>query len=136
MEGDRVAPPAGGPPDGASPTDPVTPVGALGGARNDRVRRLTTQAVTVALGLGLACFVVGLGRGLPAGGVVVRPGALAGSLARLEPAALVSVGVLLLLLAPLARVVGLVVGFWYERDRAALAASLAMLVMLALTFLR
>jgi hypothetical protein len=102
--------------------------------RPERIRRLTTLAVTVALVLGLGCLVTALALGLPPGGLVVALGALPGALTRLEPPALASAGVLLLLAAPLMRLVGLVVGFWHDRDRAALAAGVTMLVLLALTF--
>ncbi len=105
-----------------------------GTSRPERIRQLTTQAVTVALVLGLGCLVIALALGLPPGGRVVALGALPDALARLEPAGLVSAAVLLLLAAPLMRLVGLVVGFWHDRDRAALAAGVAMLVLLALTF--
>lgn len=100
----------------------------------ERDRALTTRAVAAALLLAVACFVVALMVGLPAGATVVPPDTLPGALLRLEPAALVSAGVLLLVVAPIARVVGLVVGFWRQSDRAAMGAGLAMLALLALTF--
>lgn len=116
MEGDQLAAP------------PPTPFA-------ERIRRVTSRMVSVALGLALLCLGAGLAHGLPADGVVVSLGALPRALSRLDAAALASVGVLLLVAAPIARLVGLVVGFWHDRDRAAFAAALLTLAMLALTFL-
>lgn len=101
---------------------------------SERDRARTTRAVAAALCLALVCFVAALVAGLPAGAAVVPADALPGALARLEPAALVSAGVLLLVLAPIARVVGLVAGFWHDGDRPAMVAGASMLVLLALTF--
>lgn len=101
----------------------------------ERIRQVTSQTVSVALGLALLCLGAGLAHGLPADGLVVSLRALPGALARLDAAALASAGVLLLVAAPITRVVGLLVGFWHDRDRAAFAAALVTLAMLALTFL-
>lgn len=102
---------------------------------DDRLRAATTRLVTAALLLGLLCFVAAIARGLPAGGAVVTLGGLPAALARLDPSALVSVGVLLLLLAPLARVVGLGAQLWQAHDRLPAAACFVTLALLALSFL-
>lgn len=96
----------------------------------DRAGRLTTRAVTAALLLGAAFLLAGLLRGLPPGAAVARPG----ELLRVDGPALVGVGVLLLVLAPIARLIGLGAGFCQAGQRGPLAATAGMLLLLALSF--
>ena len=45
-----------------------------------------------------------------------------------------AMGLLLLLVAPIARLLGLIAQFWHQRDRASLAACVATLALLVLSF--
>jgi len=88
-------------------------------------------SVGILLG-GLAIAVIE-GRGFPFD--VVEPGQLPGSLVRLRPEGLLSLGILTLLLTPVVRVAISLLGFVKERDRTYVALTAIVLLNLATAFL-
>ena len=62
-------------------------------------------------------------------------GGILAAAAHLESAALIQLGLLLLIATPVARVVMAATGFWLERDRLYTAVSLIVLAILLLSFL-
>lgn len=102
-------------------------------------RRLTTRVVAGALAASLVCFAASLALALrspyPAGGApTLAPSALPEALAAGRPEAAATLGALLLLLAPLARLLGLAAQHRAAGDRRAVASALAALALLGLSF--
>jgi len=81
-------------------------------------------------GLGIAAFE---GRGMPTS--VLEPQQLLGPLSTLRPAALLSLGILVLILTPVVRVALSLVGFLRERDRAYIGIASVVLLNLCVAFL-
>ncbi len=104
----------------------------------DRLARLTSRAVTGALALALAAFVGAalgfaglLGSGGPAGPVATTHlGELGAGLRALRPAALATLGALLLLVAPVARLAGVGLELRARGERRAALMALVALVLL------
>ncbi|MEZ6188383.1 MAG: DUF1634 domain-containing protein [Planctomycetota bacterium] len=90
-----------------------------------RAARLTTWGVGLAVAVSLACFALTVGLAPPGALGVVPPASALGGALRLDPAALASVGVLALLLSPVARLIGAGVQLRAEgHPRLALGAAL------------
>lgn len=96
-----------------------------------RAARLTTWGVGLSVGLSLVCFALSVAVA-PEGAVgVVLPGDVAGGVLALESGALASLGVIVLMLAPLARLVGVGVELKAEgRPRLAVGAALIVALLL------
>ena len=101
----------------------------------DRPHKLTNPAVGVLLLLALLAMLAGIGLAFrtpfPENARVVSLAALPGGLAALDPAAWVTLGGLLLLATPIARLLGMGVGFARGQDRRALLAVVVVLLIMA-----
>lgn len=97
---------------------------------NRGIAHVLRGGVLVSIGVLLAGLTIATleGAGFPA--TVVEPDRLLGPLLRLRPAALLSLGVLILILTPVVRVALSLVAFLKERDR--LYAGIAVIVLLNL----
>ncbi len=98
----------------------------------DRLARLTSRAVLAALVLALAAFVASAAVGGPTGGAATTTpmGELALGVRALRPAPLATLGALLLLLAPVARLIGVGLELRARGERrAALMAVVALLLL-------
>ena len=91
--------------------------------------------VLVSVGVLLAGLVIAVlqGSGFPA--EALEPGQLLGPLSRLEPRALLSLGILVLMLTPVVRVALSFVAFLRGRDRVYIAITLVVLLNLLVGFL-
>jgi uncharacterized membrane protein len=114
----------------------VTGVTGPGGAQaiDRRIGRLLiviTDVAVVLLVIGLALMVLD-GIGPLSGGPRLDPGSLLADLAALKPAAFLWLGILAVIATPVSRVVVAAFGYARRGDRAMVAISVAILVVIAL----
>ena len=107
-----------------------------------RLLRVGVFAAAATVALGGALYLIRHGaaqvsyKTFDGGGVNRRSLAgILGAAAHFESAALIQLGLLLLIATPVARVAMAAVGFWLERDRLYTGVSLLVLVILLLSFL-
>lgn len=98
----------------------------------DRLARLTSRAVLTALVLALTAFAVAAAGHGAGGALATAPlGELAAGLRALRPAAFATLGALLLLVAPVARLVGVCLELRARGERRAALMALVALALLA-----
>jgi len=104
--------------------------------RMDPVERTIRAILLVGIAVSVALMAVGLVLGAARGAMLPRAmvtlSALPAALARLDPAAYVSLGLIVLVATPFVRVVGSLVAFVVERDRAYVLITATVLVVMCL----
>jgi uncharacterized membrane protein len=99
------------------------------------VRHILVAGIAVSVGLMAAGLILGLmaGDGLPRG--VVPPAGLPGGLAAADPAACLSLGLIVLIATPFMRVAGSILVFARERDGRYVVITAAVLVVMCVSVL-
>jgi uncharacterized membrane protein len=99
------------------------------------IRTVLLVGIAVSVGLMAVGLVLGVARGEALPRAMVPISALPAALARLEPAAYVSLGLIVLVATPFVRVVGSLVAFAFERDRTYVLITTIVLVVMCLSVL-
>ena len=96
------------------------------------IRDILLAGIAVSVALMAVGLVLGVARGTMLPRAMVSLSALPAALARLDPAAYVSLGLIVLVATPFVRVVGSLVAFAVERDRAYVLITATVLVVMCL----
>lgn len=106
-------------------------------ASRARVERLVERPLLVAIGVCVALMLAGTALGLAAGDgpphEVLAVSSVPGALARLEPAAYLSLGLIVLIATPFVRVAGSLAVFALERDRRYVLVTAAVLAIMCVS---